>query len=140
MRSNFTQLYLHCVWATWDRLPLITLDIQQQIYAVIIKECTQLECTVIAIGGIEDHIHLLVRFPTTLNIAQLIKQIKGSSSHFVTHEINPGKFFKWQGGYGAFTVSHNGIDNIADYIRNQPLHHKKKSIVSDWELTPTASV
>jgi len=136
MRASFTQLYVHYVWATWDRLPLITPDIQKLVYAAIVQECEQLKCTVIAIGGIEDHIHLLTDFPPSVSISDVIKQIKGSSSHFVTHEIKPGEFFKWQGSYGAFTVSHDAIDNIANYIRNQATHHSQKSIIPTWELTP----
>ncbi|MEQ8537059.1 MAG: IS200/IS605 family transposase [Coleofasciculus sp. D1-CHI-01] len=134
MRSNFTQLYLHCVWATWDRLPLLTSDIQEAVYAAIIGECQQLKCTVIALGGIEDHVHLLISFLPTIAVSDLIKQVKGSSSHLVTHEIKPGEFFKWQGSYGAFTVSHNNLDQVANYIRNQPIHHRHKSIIPTWEL------
>ena len=134
MRSNFTQLYLHCVWATWDRLPLITPEIQKPIYAALIRQCEQLGCTIIAVGGIEDHVHLLTGFPPTLSVSDFIKNIKGSSSHFITHEIKPGEFFKWQGSYGAFTVSHDGIDKVADYIRNQAIHHQQKSSISNWEL------
>ena len=79
MRENFTQLYLHYVWATWDRLPLITPDIQQQIYAAIIAECNKLGCTVIAVGGIEDHVHLLIGFPTTLAVAEIIDLLQKKS-------------------------------------------------------------
>ncbi|MBD1925035.1 IS200/IS605 family transposase [Trichocoleus sp. FACHB-90] len=136
MRSNFTQLYLHCVWATWDRLPLITPDIQKVIYAAIVGQCKQLGCTAIAVGGIEDHVHLLTSFPSTLAVSDLVKQVKGSSSHLITHEIKPSEFFKWQGSYGAFTVSHDAIDKVADYIRNQAIHHRQKSTISTWELTP----
>ncbi|MFP4123256.1 IS200/IS605 family transposase [Coleofasciculus sp.] len=134
MRSNFTQLYLHCVWATWDRLPLLTSDIQEAVYAAIIGECQQLKYTVIALGGIEDHVHLLISFLPTIAVSDLIKQVKGSSSHLVTHEIKPGEFFKWQGSYGAFTVSHDHLDQVANYIRNQPIHHRQKSIIPTWEL------
>jgi REP element-mobilizing transposase RayT len=134
MRSNFTQLYLHCVWATWDRLPIITPDIQNAVYAVIIGQSHKLGCTVVAIGGIEDHVHLLTGFPSTLAVADLIKQIKGSSSHLISHEIKPGEFFKWQGSYAAFTVSNDHLDKVADYIRNQAIHHHQKSIISTWEL------
>ena len=134
MRSNYTQLYVHFVWATWDRLPLIIQEIEQKLYAAIINECQKLKCTVIAIGGIEDHIHLLTGFPPTIDISYLIKQVKGSSSHFITHEIQPDKFFKWQGSYGAFTVSHGEIDRVSNYIRNQKQHHSQKNIITQWEL------
>lgn len=136
MRSNYTQLYIHYVWATWDRLPLITPDVQKLVYATIIKECEQLKCTVIAVGGVEDHIHLLIGFPPSLSVSDLIKQIKGSSSHFITHEFKPGEFFKWQGSYGAFTVSYDAINSVANYIKNQAAHHLQKSIIPIWELTP----
>ena len=134
MRGNFTQLYVHCVWATWDRLPLITPDIQEVIYASIIRQCDQLGGTVIAIGGIEEHVHLLTGIPPTLSVSDLIKNIKGSSSHLINHKINPGEFFKWQGSYGAFTVSYKDIDTVANYVRNQAFHHRNKSVFSDWEL------
>ena len=113
---------------------MITSDIQEAVYAAIIGECQQLKCTVIALGGIEDHVHLLISFPPTLAVSNLIKKVKGSSSHLVTHEIKPGEFFKWQGSYGAFSVSHDNLDQVANYIRNQPLHHRQKSIIYTWEL------
>ena len=134
MRSNFTQLYLHCIWATWDRLPLITPDIQQVVYAAIVQQSENLGCTVIAVGGIADHVHLLVSFPPILTVSELLKQVKGSSSHLITHERKPDAFFKWQGAYGAFTVSHRDCSQVADYIKNQVIHHHQQSTVDVWEL------
>ena len=134
MSRNFTQLYLHCVWGTWDRLPLVTKDIEDIIYGAIAKQSSELGCTVIAIGGITDHVHLLINFPPTLTVSELIGKAKGSSCHLITHEIKPNCFFKWQGGYGAFTVSRNNIDQIANYIRNQDIHHNQKTLVCDWEM------
>ena len=86
MRAPYTQLYLHCVWATWDRLPLITPAIESRVYAAVAAKAHELKCEVLAIGGIEDHVHLLVRLPTTLTIADLLKGVKGASSHFVVHQ------------------------------------------------------
>ena len=134
MRSTFTQMYIHCVWATWDRSPMITPDLQEAVYAVIIKECRELQCEPIAIGGVSDHIHLLTKFPATVAISELMKQIKGSSSHFVNYELKPNGFFKWQGSYAAFTVSHESLDRLVQYIKHQERHHRETSLVSDWEL------
>ncbi len=134
MRENYTQLYVHCVWATWDRLPIITPEIQTAVYAEIIRQCNQLKATAIAVGGIVDHVHLLVGMPPTLCVSDLIKAVKGSSSHLVTHVIQPGEFFKWQGSYGAFSVSHEHLDRIANYIHNQPDHHKQHTLTPHWEL------
>ncbi len=104
MRSRYTQLYLHSVWATWDRMPLLAPAIEQTVYATILAKCRQLDCEPLAIGGTADHVHLLVRFPTTLAVADLVKEVKGASSHLITHQSAPEPF-KWQGSYSAFTVS-----------------------------------
>jgi REP element-mobilizing transposase RayT len=134
MHRNFTQLHIHCVWGTWDRLPLITPDVQEVIYSAITKQCSDLGCKVIAIGGTVDHVHLLTGFPPKLTISELMQKAKGSSSHLITHEIKRHEFFKWQGGYGAFTVSHHLIEQTANYISNQATHHQQKSLIPDWEI------
>jgi REP element-mobilizing transposase RayT len=133
MRAPYTQLYLHCVWATWDRLPLITPAIEARLYPAIVAKSHKLKCETIAIGGIEDHVHLLVRFPTTLTVATLLKEVKGASSHLVTHEITPDEFFKWQGAYGAFTVGKEGVDAATAYILNQKTHHAEEDLTIEWE-------
>jgi len=135
VRRALTELYLHCVWATWDRLPLIAPDIEVRLYACIESKCRELGCEVLAIGGIADHVHLLLSFPATLEIAKLVKDVKGASSHLITHELTPGIFFKWQGAYGAFTVSKNAASKVAAYINNQKAHHQANQLREDWELS-----
>jgi len=134
VRAPYTQLYVHCVWATWDRLPLIASIIETRLYPAIVSKCSELNCEVIAIGGMADHVHLLVRFPTTLTIAALLKEVKGSSSHLVTHEIAPGDFFKWQGAYGAFTINKEGVKAVATYIHRQKQHHAEGNVFEAWEM------
>src|SRR5688500_18874331 len=73
MRDPFTRLYVHLVWATWDRLPLITPGIQPAIYRCIQAEATRLGCRVGAIGGIEDHVHVLVRYPPAVSVSEMVK-------------------------------------------------------------------
>ena len=133
MRTPYTQLYVHMVWATWDRLPLITPDIEGRLYACIAKKCRQHKCEPLAIGGIEDHVHLLTRFPTTITIATLAKEAKGASSHLVTHEIRSDDFFKWQGAYGAFTLRKREVSQVQRYIQNQKQHHADNLLNEDWE-------
>jgi putative transposase len=133
MRAPYTQLYLHCVWATWDRLPLITPAFESRLYAAIAAKCHELKCDVLAIGGMADHVHLLVRFPTTVAVATLVKEVKGASSHLVTHEIAPNEFFKWQGAYGAFTVSKKDVGSVTAYVKNQKTRHAAKSLIEDLE-------
>ena len=133
MRTPYTQLYLHMIWSTWDRLPLLTSDIESQVYACIAKKCHELKCRPLAVGGIEDHVHLLTRFHTTVSVAHLAKETKGASSHLVTHVLKPGDFFKWQGAYGAFTLRKGDVEQVRAYIENQKEHHREGRLVGEWE-------
>jgi putative transposase len=133
MRELYTPLYLHLVWATWDRLPLITEEIKPRIYATIAEKCREMKCVSLAIGGISDHVHLLVRLYTTVAVADLAKEVKGSSSHLVTHEITPGVFFKWQDAYGAFTIRKSEVSNLTAYIQNQEQNHLENKLQPEFE-------
>ncbi|MCS6940393.1 MAG: IS200/IS605 family transposase [Roseiflexaceae bacterium] len=135
--ASYTQLYVHLVWATWDRLPLITPEVELRLYAALAQKCRALGCQPLAIGGIADHIHLLAEFPATITIAKLVGEIKGASAHLMTHEIAPGAFFKWQGAYGAFTVSKRSVADVVAYIRNQKEHHQNATTIDEFEMLHT---
>jgi putative transposase len=129
--NSFAEVYLHFVWTTWDRLPLITADIEPRIYALIADKCAELRCQLIEIGGVEDHIHVLVRMPAAMSPAQLAHGMKGSSSHLATHAL--GKSFKWRGSYGVLSVSPNQVTRVRAYIRNQKQHHRSGEVHQQWE-------
>jgi REP element-mobilizing transposase RayT len=97
-----------------------------------------LKAEVLALGGIADHIHLLVEIPSTLSLAALVKQIKGSSSHLITQKMQPGTFFKWQGSYGAFSVSQHEVPMIIHYIDRQEQHHRDNTLIPEYESTETS--
>lgn len=133
MRAPYTQLFVHYVWATWDRNPLILPAFEARLYTSITAKCEELKRQSIAIGGDLDHMHLLVRVAPSISIAQLIKDVKGSSSHLMNHEIAPEREFKWQGSYGAFTVSRNALPKAINYIRGQKGHHANRRTFDEWE-------
>ncbi len=133
MRRDTLAVYIHLVWATWDREPLITPDIERPLHRVIASEVQKMGCTLLAINSVPDHVHLLVRMPSTITIAQLVKQLKGVSSHFVNAHLNPKYPFKWQGFYGAFSVSRWDVDRIMGYIRRQKEHHQVGTLYSELE-------
>jgi putative transposase len=83
MTHNYTRLFYHFVWSTWDRTPLLVGAVEETAYAVIRSQCAEMEAKVISIGGIENHVHLLVSLPTTINVADFIKSVKGVSSRVV---------------------------------------------------------
>lgn len=131
--AHFTELYVHCVWATWNRLPLITSAAESRVYGAIRTKCEELGCPVIAIGGVADHVHLLVQFSTTISMSHLIGEVKGASSHVMTHIVAPGSFFKWQGSYGVFTISKRSIADVEAYIRNQKQRHAQNKLIPELE-------
>ncbi len=133
MREPFTQLYVHLVWSTWDRLPLIDETVRQPLYAAMAEKCRSLKCEPVEIGGMEDHVHLLVRLHPTVSISQLVKEIKGSSSHLVNHALAKQEEFQWQGAYGAFSIRKNEVPQVKGYILNQQQHHAEGTIELVWE-------
>jgi REP element-mobilizing transposase RayT len=135
MRRNKLALYIHLVWATWDRLPLITSDIERRLHRNIESEARKQGCDVLVINGVQDHIHLLVSLPATITIANLVKQVKGVSSHFVSETLRPATQFKWQANYGAFTVSRWDVDRIIGYIQRQKEHHAAETVLQEYEET-----
>jgi putative transposase len=130
---SHSRLYVHLVWATWDRAPLITPAIRDRIYPMMQRHADNLGAQVIAIGGIEDHVHVLARFPSRLAIADLVQRIKGASSYLATQVM--GELFRWQGGYGAFTVSQRGLDHVQAYVLNQEAHHRDGTTHPWLEIT-----
>ena len=126
-------VYVHLVWGTWDRLPLLNRDLENDVHRVLAAECLALRCDVVTVGGIADHVHLLVRLSPTVSIADLVKQLKGSSTHLVTHKFVPGGFFKWQAGYGAVTVSPRHLDQASNYISRQREHHAANTLLASLE-------
>ena len=98
------RLYYHLVWATKERQPLINPEKETTLYHYIISKADSLGCIVHAIGGVEDHIHLLVSIPPTLAIADFVRNLKGSSSHYLNQLTVSANKFGWQEGYGVFSL------------------------------------
>src|SRR5262249_14856031 len=126
----------HFVWATWNRESLLKDEIERHAYVLIREQCEKLKCTVHALGGIEDHVHLLVDLPRTITISDFMESVKGCSSRAINeaHET-PTWSFKWQGGYGAITVSPSHKRLITNYIQNQRRHHADKTTWPESEIS-----
>jgi REP element-mobilizing transposase RayT len=133
MRRNKLALYLHLVWTTWDRLPTIASTWERRLYRCIAGEARDKGCTILAINGMPDHVHLCVTLPATLTVAELVKRVKGVSSRFVNKGIAPHSQFKWAGGYGAFSISRWDVDTIVGYVRRQKEHHAEATTRTEWE-------
>ncbi len=144
MRRAGIAVYVHVVWATWDRLPLLTGDLEQRVHRAIAAKCADLGAELVALGGVDDHLHLLAGLPATLSLAAFVGNVKGASSHLATHEALPdGAFFKWQGAYGAVSVSPRTLPEVSNYIAHQREHHANNMLIAEWEplldLTKTST-
>ncbi|MGH2503191.1 MAG: IS200/IS605 family transposase [Ktedonobacterales bacterium] len=138
MREMRNAVFLHYVWSTWDRAPLLIGETRSVAYRAIGAKCHALGADLVALGGIDDHVHLLIQLPPTLGFAALIKEIKGSSGHLLAKRamLSSGDFFKWEGSYAVFSVSPHELKMATKYIKQQEKHHAEQSVIPRWELLP----
>ena len=128
MSKAYTELYYHVVWSTWKRYPFLTTDIQESVYRYIAHKCKDYEYHCFGINGIEDHIHIVLRLDPTIAIATAVQKLKGSSSHFINHELNLESQFKWQEGYGALTFGKRNLSSVVSYVRDQKQRHAENRL------------
>ena len=114
-------------------MPLIAPNVEWRVYDSIVVKCRELECEAIAIGGTEDHIHLLVQLAPVTSVAGLVQEVKGASSHLMTHQLTPNTFFRWQTSYGALIVDKPGLPRLESYIKHQKTHHQQGRLMPQWE-------
>jgi putative transposase len=125
----YWRLHYHLVWATKERMPLITPDIEAELRGYLIGKADALEAIVHEVESVDDHIHLVVSIPPKINVSDFVGQLKGASAHHVNHMPNALGSFGWQRGYGAISVSPSGLDKAIDYVRNQKVHHKQNTAI-----------
>lgn len=119
---SYWRLFYHVVWGTKNRLELIDPAWEKDLYGYIWGKATALECIPHAIGGMPDHIHVVISIPPKVSIAILIGQLKGASSHHINKNFTAGSF-GWQAEYGVFSFSEKALPKIVDYVNNQKKHH-----------------
>ena len=131
MPSTYTNLLYHLVFSTKDRTPLITENLQEELYRYIggilrAEGGVQLE-----IGGVEDHIHILAKIKPAIAVSEVLAKIKANSSKWLNdHKVKMRKF-GWQEGYAAFTVSESQVPAVREYIRQQKEHHHQHSFQNE---------
>jgi putative transposase len=130
MPKTYTNLLTHIIFATKERLPLIDDEIKFRLHAYLGGIVREIGGTAIIVGGVKDHVHLLVSLPPTLALSDVLRIIKTNSSRWM-HEQNR-KDFQWQTGFGAFSVSFGNVEKVKNYIAKQELHHQKTSFRAEF--------
>ena len=133
MPHSFNKIWIHAIWSTNERLPLIHKTVETKIHHFIAEELSKQGCPVTIINGMPDHIHCLFLLNPQKSIAEVIKQIKGSSSHFINQKNLIAEKFAWQTGYAAYSVSQSAVDKVFQYIRNQKKHHARKIFQQEYD-------
>jgi len=133
MPHSFTRIWIHAIWSTKERMPLIHENVESKIFHFISEQLREQGCPVRIINGMPDHIHCLFLLSRQKSIAEVIKQIKGSSSHFINQENFISEKFSWQTGYAAYSVSESVLDKVFHYIKNQKQHHTKRTFQQEYD-------
>lgn len=133
MSHSYNKIWIHAIWSTKNRAALIHPHQEETVYSFIKKQFEELGCKVSLINGMPDHIHCLFLLNPQKSIAEVVKQIKGSSSHYLNQEEGDREKFAWQIGYAAFSVSESVFKKAFYYIRNQKEHHAKIKFEQEFD-------
>ncbi len=134
MKGNMIQSYIHFVWTTKNREPVLNSTIRHTLYDHIRQNAVKKGIFLDCINGIEDHAHCLVSMTGTQSISEVMKLIKGESSNWLNKAYFKESPFSWGDGYGAFSVSPQNLQKVRNYIFNQERHHKKMSFDEEMAL------
>ncbi len=132
MANTYTCLHYHVIFSTKNRVRWIVMAIEERIWAYLGGVAKQSDMVPMLIGGVEDHIHMLLAMPPTMSVSEALKRIKGGSSGWVKETFPGCEAFGWQDGYGAFTVSKSQLPDVEGYIRNQREHHRTKTFQEEY--------
>jgi putative transposase len=132
---SYYKLQYHLVWHTKYNAPLIRSDIEQAIHDALSNKAKDLGGHVFAVGGLEDHVHLLTSIPPTIAVCEFVRFVKGYSAHAANQRLELDYVFKWQGGYGAFCFGPGDLPRLISYVRHQRKHHSQKTLRPHLELS-----
>lgn len=132
MGQSLVQNYVHIVFSTKYRQPLIHPPYDKELFAYLGGTCKELESPVIEVGGYLDHVHILCMLSKKLPLMTLVQKVKAHSSKWIKTKDEKLANFYWQDGYGAFSVNPREIDVVINYIKNQRIHHQRKDYKTEF--------
>ena len=132
MGQSLVKNYIHIVFSTKHRQPLIHQPVEAELHAYLGGICNQLDCQAIQIGGYTDHIHILCMLSKKIALMKLVEELKSHASKWIKTMGDAYHNFYWQDGYGAFSVNPSEVDTVIAYIVNQHEHHRKKTFQEEY--------
>jgi len=132
MANTYTSLHYHIVFSTKNRDPFLVETVRQRLFAYLGGIARENGMNALEVGGMTDHVHLLLSIPASLAVSKAVQLIKGGSSHWLKVTFPSMIDFAWQDGYAAFTVSQSQLNDTQAYIRSQPEHHRTKTFIEEY--------
>ena len=129
---SYISSYHHCVFSTKERRPLIKPELRDRLWPFLGGIARQNKMKAIEVGGVEDHVHILLSIPATMSISKALQLIKGGSSKWVHETFPEHREFAWQEKYGAFSVSESRVESVVEYIKGQAEHHRKMTFQEEF--------
>ncbi len=132
MAHSYSNLLTHVIFSTKGRARLIDAQIKNDLFAYIGGIVREIGGSALLVNGTEDHVHMLLRLPAKVSLAECVRIVKANSSRWVHEKWPDHKDFGWQIGYGAFAVSASNVAEVESYIRSQPEHHRNISFRDEF--------
>jgi len=132
MGQSLVKNYIHLIFSTKHREPLIQPPIETELHSYLGGICNNLECIPIVIGGYTDHIHILCLLSKKIALVKLVEEVKSHSSKWIKTKGKEYDNFYWQDGYGAFSINPSEVDTVVAYISNQQEHHRNKTFQEEY--------
>ena len=132
MANTYTSLHFHLVFSTKNREPWIRPEIESQVWSYLGGICRAHGVKARHIGGVDDHVHLLIGLPPTIALSDWMKRLKGESSKWISEQFPELRTFAWQDGYAAFSVGQSQVDDTIRYISRQREHHTKTTFAEEY--------
>ena len=134
MPQSLVKNYIHIVFSTKNRQPFIDQSIKEELHAYLGGTCKELGCPVLAVGGMEDHVHILCMLSRNMALSELVGKVKANSSKWIKTKGEQYANFYWQNGYGGFSVNPTETEVVIKYIQTQEEHHKKRTFKEEYRL------
>ena len=131
--SSYNQILYQIVFGTKYRKPTIVNDNCEELYRYIWGILKNNKCKLFRINGIEDHLHIVCSIHPSVSLANLVKDIKVSTSVWMKQNNKFPHFEGWAEGYGAFTYSIKEKNRVIEYVKNQKIHHKKSDFLTEYK-------
>src|SRR5262245_48604437 len=133
MANTYTSLNYHLIFSTKNRKPWLVEAVRERLWSYLGGIARENGIKALEIGGVADHVHILVSVPASMALSKAAQLIKGGSSHWIKESFPNLAEFAWQDGYGAFTVSESQLGTVRDYISRQSEHHRTKTFAEEYE-------